>query len=144
MSLRRRRRRSYGTRQEAKVDMTSLMDLTFLLLVTFIVTMPALEQGISIMLPQAKTDQLPTKDKKANVVTVDAENRIFFHDKPITLEDLEKTLKEMAAADPDVPVLVRGDERLDYGSVMNVVKVVYKCKVKRMALVTVEKYKLKS
>ena len=119
--------------------MTSLMDLTFLLLVTFIVTMPALEQGISIMLPLAKTDQLPTKDKKANVVTVDAENRIFFQDKPTTLEDLEKTLKAMAAEDPDVPVLVRGDERLDYGSVMNVVKVVYKCKVKRMALVTVEK-----
>ena len=137
MPLRRRRRR--GVKQEAKVDMTSLMDLTFLLLVTFIVTMPALEQGISIMLPQAKTDQLPTKDKKANVVTVDAENRIFFQDKPITLEDLEKTLKAMAAEDHDVPVLVRGDERLDYGSVMNVVKVVYKCKVKRMALVTVEK-----
>ena len=137
MSLRRRRRR--GVKQEAKVDMTSLMDLTFLLLVTFIVTMPALEQGISIMLPQAKTDQLPTKDKKANVVTVDAENRIFFQDKPITLEDLEKTLKAMAAEDPDVPVLVRGDERLDYGSVMNVVKVVYKCKVRRMAMVTVEK-----
>ena len=139
MSLRRRRRRVRGVKQEAKVDMTSLMDLTFLLLVTFIVTMPALEQGISIMLPQAKTDQLPTKDKKANVVTVDAENRIYFKDKPITLEELETTLKAMAAEDPDVPVLVRGDERLDYGSVMNVVKVVYKCKVKRMALVTVEK-----
>ena len=48
-------------------------------------------------------------------------------------------LSAMAAEDPDVPVLVRGDERLDYGSVMNVVQVVYKCKVRRMALVTVEK-----
>lgn len=134
-----RRRRARGEKPKAAVDMTSLIDLTFLLLVTFIVTLPALEQGVSIMLPQAKTDQLPTKDKKANVVTVDAENRIFFQDKPTTLEDLEKTLKAMAAEDPDVPVLVRGDERLDYGSVMNVVKVVYKCKVKRMALVTVEK-----
>ena len=119
--------------------MNSLMDLTFLLLVTFIVTMPALEQGISIMLPQAKTDQLPTKDKKANVVTVDSMNRIYFKDKPTTLEELEATLKKLAAEDPDVPVLVRGDERLDYGSVMNVVKVVYKCKVRRMAMVTVEK-----
>ncbi len=124
---------------KAAVDMTSLIDLTFLLLVTFIVTLPALEQGISIMLPQAKTDQLPTKDKKANVVTVDKDNRIFFKDKPVTLEELEATLMKMAAEDPDVPVLVRGDERLDYGSVMNVVKVVYKCKVRRMALVTVEK-----
>ena len=119
--------------------MTSLIDLTFLLLVTFIVTLPALEQGISIMLPQAKTDQLPTKDRKANVVTVDSSNRRYFTDKPVTLEELESTLMRLAAEDPDVPVLVRGDERLDYGSVMNVVKIVYKCKVRRMALVTVEK-----
>lgn len=138
MSLR-RRRNSRTEKPKAAVDMTSLIDLTFLLLVTFIVTLPALEQGISIMLPQAKTDQLPTKDKKANVVTVDKDNKIFFKDKPVTLEELEATLMKMAAEDPDVPVLVRGDERLDYGSVMNVVKVVYKCKVRRMALVTVEK-----
>ena len=65
----RMRRRSRIERQKAEIGMNSLIDLTFLLLVTFIVTLPALEQGISIMLPQAKTDQLPTKDKKANVVT---------------------------------------------------------------------------
>ena len=135
----RRRRHGRGERPKAAIDMNSLIDLTFLLLVTFIVTLPALEQGISIMLPQAKTDQLPTKDKKANVVTIDKNNLIFFKDKPITLDELETTLKAMAAEDPDVPVLVRGDERLDYGSVMNVVKVVYKCKVRKMALVTVEK-----
>ena len=134
-----RRRRGRGEKPKAQVEMTSLMDLTFLLLVTFIVTMPALEQGISIMLPQAKTDQLPMKDRKANVVTVNKDNVIFFKDKPVTLDELESTLKAMAAEDPDVPVLVRGDERLDYGSVMQVVKVVYRCKVRRMARVTVEK-----
>jgi biopolymer transport protein ExbD len=128
-----------GEKPKATVDMTSLIDLTFLLLVTFIVTLPALEQGVSIMLPRAKTDELPTKDRKANVVTINKDNVIFFKDKPITLDELEKTLGKMAAEDPEVPVLVRGDERLDYGSVMNVVKVVYKCKVRRMALVTVEK-----
>jgi len=137
MSLRRRRQR--GEKPKATVDMTSLIDLTFLLLVTFIVTLPALEQGISIMLPQAKTDQLPTKDRKANTVTVDAMNRIFLNDRPMSSEELENTLMAMAKEDPEVPVLVRGDERLDYGSVMNVVKIIYKCNIKKMALVTVEK-----
>ena len=137
MSLRRRRQR--GEKPKAAVDMTSLIDLTFLLLVTFIVTLPALEQGISIMLPQAKTDELPTKNKKANTVTVNKDNVIFLNDRPLTLEELEKQLLAMAAEDPEVPVLVRGDERLDYGSVMKVVKIVYKCKIRRMALVTVEK-----
>jgi biopolymer transport protein ExbD len=138
MSLRRRRRRGDGDKPKASVDMTSLIDLTFLLLVTFVVTLPALEQGISIMLPQAKADVLPTKDKKANVVTIDAMNRIFLNDRPMGAEELEAKLMEMAAEDPDVPVLVRGDERLDYGSVMSVVKIVYKCKIRKMALVTVE------
>ena len=137
MALGRRRRRV--ERPKAQIDMNSLIDLTFLLLVTFIVTLPALEQGVSILLPQAKTDELPTKEGKANTVTVDSVGRIFLNDKPLTSEELEEKLKAMAEADPDVPVLVRGDERLDYGSVMNVVKIIYKCKIRKMSLVTVEK-----
>ena len=137
MSLRRRRRR--GEKPKAQVDMTSLIDLTFLLLVTFIVTLPALEQGISIMLPRAKTDELPTKNKKANTITCQFPNGYFLNDRRVTLDELEEELKKMAEADPDVPVLVRGDERLEYGTVMDVVKIVYKCKIHRMSLVTVEK-----
>ena len=56
MALGRRRRRV--ERPKAQIDMNSLIDLTFLLLVTFIVTLPALEQGVSILLPQAKTDEI--------------------------------------------------------------------------------------
>lgn len=119
--------------------MNSLIDLTFLLLVTFIVTLPALEQGISILLPQAKTDELPTKNNKANTVTIDRNSLIYLNDKPTTLEELKQTLLAMAQEDPDVPVLVRGDVTLPYGTVMDVVKVVYDCKIHRMALVTVEK-----
>ena len=137
MSL--RHRRSRAEKPKAQVDMTSLIDLTFLLLVTFIVTLPALEQGVSILLPRAKTDTLPTKDKKANVVTINKDNTIFFKDRPTTLDKLRETLKALAAEDPEVPVLIRGDERLNYGSVMEVVKVVYDCKIAKMALVTVEK-----
>ena len=134
-----RRRRVRGEKAKATVDMTSLIDLTFLLLVTFIVTLPALEQGVSIKLPQAKTDQLPTKDRKANTITVDAEKRIYLNNRETTAADLERELMSMAAEDPEVPVLVRGDERLEYGAVMEVVKIVYKCHIHRMALVTVEK-----
>lgn len=134
----RNRRRGRGT-SAAQIDMNALIDLTFLLLVTFIVTLPALEQGVSIMLPQAKTDQLPTKNNKANTITIDKNGGIFLNDRPMTSEELERTLGLMAADDPEVPVLIRGDERLDYGSVMKVVKIVYGCHIRRMALVTVEK-----
>lgn len=118
--------------------MSSLIDLTFLLLVTFIITMPALEQGITIALPRGKTDTLPTKDNKATTISINALGQIFLNNERIDLERLEADLKARVAADADVPVLIRGDENLTYGVVMDVVKLVYKCKVKRMALVTVE------
>jgi biopolymer transport protein TolR len=116
------------------IDMTSLIDLTFLLLITFIIAMPALEQGISVRLPQGKADVLP--DKKANVLTLDAQGKVFLNNRPISLEDLEKTLGNLAAEDADTAVLVRADERLDYGKVMAVVKILYKVRITKMALVT--------
>lgn len=134
-----RRRRQRGEKPKAAIDMTSLIDLTFLLLVTFIVTLPALEQGVSIKLPQAKTDELPTKNNKANVITLAYPTGLYFNDNPTTLADLREVLKGMVAEDAEVPVLVRGDVRLDYGSVMEAVKVLYDVGVQRMALVTVEK-----
>ena len=139
MSLRSRRKHKGRTEgAKANIDMNSLIDLTFLLLVTFILTIPALEQGISIMLPRAKTDTLPNKNNKANTITV-SQTGTFFNNAPVTLEALEQDLLAKVKEDPDVPVLVRGDERLTYGAVMDVVKLVYNCKVRKMALVTVEK-----
>lgn len=136
---RRDRRRSRGEEEnKATIDMNSLIDLTFLLLVTFILTIPALEQGISIILPRARTDTLPSKDSKANVITVDYNHHVYMNNVPISLDDLKADLQAKVAADPDVPVLVRGDERLEYGEVMSVVKIVYDSKVHKMALVTKE------
>jgi len=133
MSLRR-----LGRNKPSKVinniDMTSLIDLTFLLLITFIITMPALEQGISIRLPQGNADTLP--NKKSNVVTLDAEGKAYLNNRVITLEDLDHTLGNMAADDSEVAVLVRADERLEYGKVIQVMKILYKVKITRMALVT--------
>jgi biopolymer transport protein ExbD len=130
--------RRLGRKKASKVinniDMTSLIDLTFLLLITFIITMPALEQGISVRLPQGKADELPSK--KANTVTLDAEGKTYLNNRVISLEDLERTLGNLAADEPDVAVLVRGDERLEYGKVIAVMKILYKVKITRMALVT--------
>ena len=119
----------------SNIDMSSLMDLAFLLLITFIITMPAIEQGIAVRLPQGKSDVLPS-DKKTHTVSLDAEGKIFLNNKLTPLDDLERTLGILAADDPEVAVLVRGDERLDYGKIMEVVKILYKVKITRMALVT--------
>lgn len=128
------RRVPHGSKLFCDINMTPLIDMTFLLLITFIITMPAMEQGISIRLPQGNADVLP--NKKSNVVTLDATGKAFLNNRPITVDELEKQLGNLAAENPNTAVLVRADERLDYGKVMKVMKILYKVKITRMALVT--------
>ena len=133
MALHRFRKKS-GHSTISEINMTSLMDLTFLLLIAFIISMPAIEQGISVKLPQGKADPLPVK--KSNIVSLDVEGKAYLNNREISLEDLERTLGNMAAENPDVAVLVRGDERLEYGKVVKIMKILYKVRITRMALVT--------
>jgi biopolymer transport protein ExbD len=64
---------------------------------------------------------------------------IFLNDRIVTIDELKRELMALKAEDPEVPVHVRGDERLAYSDIMKVVKVVHDCKIERMALVTIEK-----
>jgi biopolymer transport protein ExbD len=114
--------------------MTPLIDVAFLLLIAFIITIPLMENGIMVKLPRGRAAKL--QPRQTQHVTVDAAGKIFINNRATTLGDLEKTLSGLIAGDPETSVLVRGDERLHYGQVVEVMKVLYKVKVTRMALVT--------
>ena len=138
MSIRRRRRfRSDGSRGAA-IDMNSLIDLTFLLLVVFIVTLPTLEQSIHVLLPVGKTSKAQDDKKKTFSITVDSVGKIFVGEVPTTRDDLKVSLEKAVAADPELSVLVRGDVRVGYGDVYDVVKIAKDCNVKHLGLVSKE------
>ena len=137
MSLRRRRRmRREGAK--AAIDMNSLIDLTFLLLVVFIVTLPTLEQSIHVLLPVGKTSKAQDDKKKTFSITVDSLGKIFVGEAPTTRDDLKASLTKAVSEDPDVSVLVRGDVRVGYGDVYEVVKIAKDCNVKHLGLVSKE------
>ena len=134
----RRRSRARQEGPQAKIDMNSLIDLTFLLLVVFIVTLPTLEQSIHIVLPVGKTNKANT-DKKKNVsVSVDKQGAVFLGDKPTTRDALKDTLAKMVADDPEVNVLIRGDVDIRYGDIYEIVKIAKLCDVKHLGLVSKE------
>ena len=138
MSLRRRKRaRREGPK--ANIDMNSLIDLTFLLLVVFIVTLPTLEQSIHIMLPVGKVDKAQDDKKKVFSISVDSQGKIFIGEAPTTIDDLKVALAAKIAEDPELNVLVRGDVRVSYGDVYDVVKVAKDCNVRHLGLVSAEK-----
>ena len=137
MSMRRRmRRRREGAK--ANIDMNSLIDLTFLLLVVFIVTLPTLEQSIHIVLPVGKTQKVQDEKKKNFTISVDKFGKLFWGEVPMTFDDLKVKLQEAVKQDEEVNVLIRGDVGVEYGDVYEIVKMAKECNVKHLGLVSKE------
>ena len=134
----RRRARARREGSKAEINMNSLIDLTFILLVVFIVTLPTLEQSIHVLLPVGKTEKAQNDKKKNFSITVDSVGKLFIGEAPVTMEDLKARLAKAGADDPDVSVLVRGDVRVGYGDVYEVVKVAKDANVRHLGLVSKE------
>ena len=135
------RRRNHARREGAKanIDMNSLIDLTFLLLVVFIVTLPTLEQSVHIVLPVGKTEsQKDDKQPKNFSVSIDKQGKIFLGEEPVTQDILKERLTKAVQEDPESNVLIRGDVGAEYGDVYSIVKIAKDCNVKHLGLVSKE------
>ena len=135
------RRRNHARREGAKanIDMNSLIDLTFLLLVVFIVTLPTLEQSVHIVLPVGKTEsQKDDKQPKNFSVSIDKQGKIFLGEEPVTQDIRKERLTKAVQEDPESNVLIRGDVGAAYGDVYSIVKIAKDCNVKHLGLVSKE------
>ena len=131
------RRRPRSTLQPlSEIQLTSMMDLSFLLLITFIISFPLIEQGIAVNLPRGRSSDM--KADKSHSITLDERHRIYFDEAQMSMDQLATELNRLAKKDPDAVVRVRADERLGYGDVVKVLRILHDAKIARMALVTQE------
>ncbi|OGV61564.1 MAG: hypothetical protein A2498_11790 [Lentisphaerae bacterium RIFOXYC12_FULL_60_16] len=121
-------------RQISEINLTPLMDLTFLLLITFIITFPLLEQGIPVNLPQEAAADL-TPDT-ALVITLNDKGQLFLADQMISEADLTARMNEVGKSATPVTVQIRADKTISYGSVVRVLHILHAAKVTKMALIT--------
>ena len=73
---------------------------------------------------------------KARTITIDQKGKTYLNDLELSLEELQDHLTRLVAIDPSVVVMVRADEHLEYGRVVDVLKLLHKAKIAKMALVT--------
>ena len=131
-----RRYKKEPLRRLSELNMTPLIDITFLLLIAFIITYPLMENSVQIKLPTATTNKAePEKDEPHNLA-IHANGDILFNNAAMSLEDLEAELSRRVLDDPRTAVKIRGDEALDYGGLMKVVAVLNRARVTRMALIS--------
>ncbi len=122
-------------RKVSDINLTPLMDLTFILLITFIITFPLIEQGIPLDLPEGQPS--PSREEaRTREVSIDRHGQLFFDQRPVTPLELEDALGALAREEPNVRVYVRADKAVDYGSVVRVLQALQQVNLHRIALVT--------
>src|SRR5215204_7055143 len=114
-----RRRRRHGIMSE--INVTPMVDVMLVLLIIFMISAPLLTVGVPLDLPQSQAKSLD-QDKEPLTVSVNLQGQVFLQNTEIAVEELVPKLKAITEArgGMDERVYVRGDRKVDYGTVMKV------------------------
>lgn len=126
-----RRRRLLPT---ADINVTSLVDVAFVLLIIFMITAPMMQGGVAIELPKAESR--PLAPKEGIIVTVDRSGRIFIDQTRVTYDEFRAAFRAVVAKRATSDVYLRGDRRVAYGEVVRVLAAMRAAGVKNISMTT--------
>jgi len=135
------RRSRAKNRPVAEINVVPYIDVMMVLLVIFIATAPVVMQGVTVDLPQAESEQMSEELKTPIVCTADANGRYFVdlgdsHIEVRELNELTAIVSDHLMTRPGSPVVVQGDARASYDSVVQLMNALKKAGVESVGLVT--------
>lgn len=128
-------------RAVSEINVVPYIDVMLVLLIIFMITAPLLQQGVEIELPQANANPLPPEQNEPVVLTVSKTGEYYLNvgehiDKPVEAEVLVHRVAAVIKYKPETPVLVRGDQGVNYGSVTNAMVLLQSAGVEKVGLMT--------
>lgn len=130
MELNRRR----TSRTLSEINVTNLVDVMFVLLVIFMLVAPLMKHGIDVELPRVTSKGVDLRDEF--VVTVDKDEGIYLNDQRISIDSLEKRLREIYVARPDTTIFLKADKKIPYGFVVRIMGRVRRAGIENLGMVT--------
>jgi biopolymer transport protein ExbD len=118
-----------------EINVTPLLDLAWTLLVVFIIAVTASVQGIKVNLPKASNTPSLVKPK-TKAITIHANGQLYLDAYPVTIAEMETRLRQYKAVDPDFPVVIKGDAKIYYERVVEVLDLMQELEITQMGLVT--------
>jgi biopolymer transport protein ExbD len=117
------------------INITPMLDLAYVLLVTFIILTTASVQGIKVNVPKTSAANNLAKPQ-TRAVTVTRDGAIYLDAYPVTIEELEQRMGQYKAANPALPVVLKGDAESPYGKIMLVLDTLKRLDITEIGLVT--------
>jgi biopolymer transport protein TolR len=122
----------------SEINVTPMVDVMLVLLIIFMISAPLLTVGVPIDLPQSQAKSLD-QDREPLTISLNQGGKVFLQNTEIGVEELVAKLKAISEARGsgfEERIYVRGDRKVDYGTVMRVMGRISGAGFHRVALVT--------
>ncbi len=117
------------------INITPMLDLAYVLLVTFIILTTASVQGVRVQSPETRSVSNLAKPQ-TRAITITADGGLYLDAFPVSVEQLSQLLGQYKAANPNLPVVLKGDAAAPYEKVLEVLVAVKKLDIASVGLVT--------
>lgn len=128
--------RSRAYRPMAEINVTPFVDVMLVLLVVFMITAPLLSAGVPVDLPKADAKPIADQDSKPLEITLTREGKIYIGETEVKRDRLVNLLSAMTNNDPERRIFLRGDLKLSYGNVMDILGILNGAGFRKVALIT--------
>ncbi|MCL9775164.1 ExbD/TolR family protein [Vibrio methylphosphonaticus] len=121
--------------EEANIDMTSMLDIVFIMLIFFIVTSSFVrESGVDVNRPQASH---AVSQKDAGIfVAITANNDVFIDKRRVDVERVQATIEKLLLEQPSASMVIQADKHAFNGTVVQVMDSAKGAGVTKIALAT--------
>lgn len=120
----------------ADINMTNLVDVTFILLILFILIAPVIDEGFTLNLPSATSENIRTVESLTLVV--DRSRRLQLEGKAVLIDGLASAIEGKAQAQPGGDIVILADRQLDYGFIIKIMDVLRSSGMTNISLATSE------
>jgi len=118
------------------IDMTPLMDLTFMLLIVFVITVPVIEYVTDVTPPEMNSSSTVEAVDEPAIIALNDAGVISLNEQSVPLHELPARLQALQQQRRDVTVLVRADGTRPYEEVVAIMRVAHNAGITSISLMT--------
>jgi biopolymer transport protein TolR len=131
-----------GRRLMGDINVVPYIDVMLVLLIIFMITAPLLTQGVKVDLPKAGAQPLDApKNTTPLVLSVDRGGRLYLNNgshpnSPLEPDQIEARTEAALRRNPETPVLVKADNSVAYGRVVQAMVILQRAGAKKVGFIT--------
>ena len=122
-------------KRKVRINITSLIDVLFLLLIFFMVSSTFLEQpGMKLDLPEAKSFEVESQEEL--VLHISPDGSLFLGEEPTTTDSLLSFLEKEVEGGEQRPLILKADQEVMHGRVVEIMDIAKQAGVRKLVVAT--------